>query len=264
MIAPDTPVAHSNACGAQHRLLITRDLTVQFGDFVALRGVSIGLGASGVHAVIGPNGAGKTTFFNAISGFSAVTSGEVHFDGSNVTGFRADRLARLGLARSFQISSVFPELSVHDNVQMALLQRTTWGGLMRSRTGQTLTAPAERHLEETGLLPERGRRAADLSYGRRRLLEIITTLALCPRLLLLDEPTAGLAREDIPAVTSLIARAAETCGVLLVEHNLQVVERLAEQVTVLNAGSVLCAGTYQEVARDKRVLDAYIGVPAHA
>lgn len=245
-------------------LLAATDLTIRFGDFVALRGVSLDIEAAGVHAVIGPNGAGKTTLFNALSGFARLTKGRIQFDGADVTGLRADRLARLGLARSFQICAVFPELSVEDNVQMALLRDVTGVGLLRRSAGKGLTAPVEQLLDETGLATERGRRAADLSYGRRRLLEIVTTLALQPRLLLLDEPMAGLAREDIPAVTALIARAAQRCGVLLVEHNLQVVERLATRVTVLAAGSVLCAGTYQEVARDPRVVEAYIGVPADA
>lgn len=245
-------------------LLVARDLTVRFGDFIALSGVSLDLAPCGIHAIIGPNGAGKTTLFNAISGFSKPTRGTVHLDGMNVTGLRADRLARLGLARSFQICSVFPELSVEDNVRMALTRDLKAAGFLRRHNRQGLSAPAQTLLEDAGLASERGRRAADLPYGRRRLLEIVTTLALQPKILLLDEPMAGLAREDIPAVTALIAQAAATCGVLLVEHNLKVVESLAAKVTVLTAGSVLCEGSYNEVARDPRVLEAYIGVPLNA
>jgi branched-chain amino acid transport system ATP-binding protein len=240
-------------------LLDVHDLTVRFGDFVALRGVSLRLGGCDVHAVIGPNGAGKTTLFNAISGFAQPSAGRVWLDRTDITGLRADRLARRGLARSFQICAVFPALSVEDNVRVALLRDVGGVSLLRRAAGTALEPFAEELLASCGLASERARRVADLSYGRRRLLEIVTTLAVRPKLLLLDEPTAGLAREDIPMVTRLIAQAARTCSVLLVEHNLQVVENLAAQVTVLAEGSVLCAGTYRDVARDPRVLAAYIG-----
>lgn len=245
-------------------LLAVRGLTVRFGDYAALRGVSLDLGAHAVHAIIGPNGAGKTTLFNAISGFAKPERGRVHLNGMDVTGLRADRLARLGLARSFQICSVFSELSVADNVRIALMRNLKILGMLRGGIDVMGKVEVDSLLEDVGLAAERNRRAVDLSYGRRRLLEIVTTLALKPKLLLLDEPTAGLAREDIPAVTALIARAAETCSVLLVEHNLPVVERLAAKVIVLAEGSVLCDGSYREVARDPRVIDVYVGARADA
>lgn len=245
-------------------LLTVRDLAVRFGDYAALRGVSLDLDARHVHAVIGPNGAGKTTLFNAISGFAKPEQGTVRLDGVDITGLRADRLARLGLARSFQICSVFSGLSVEDNVRMALMHDVKRTSLLRRGVDEVRKARLNDLLESAGLATERHRRAVDLSYGRRRLLEIVTTLALQPKLLLLDEPTAGLAREDIPAVTALIAQAAESCGVLLVEHNLQVVERLAAKVTVLAEGAVLCDGSYANVARDPRVIDVYVGARADA
>jgi branched-chain amino acid transport system ATP-binding protein len=246
-------------------LLGTSDLSVNFGSFKALRGVSLQSGFTGVHAVIGPNGAGKTTLFNALSGFVKPASGTVHFNGIDVTGAAADRLARLGVARSFQICSIFPNLSVGDNLRMALVRDTTACGFLRRHSGsEALEAHAEELLESTSLGGERHRRAADLSYGRRRLLEIITTMALRPKLLLLDEPMAGLAREDIPPVVALIAKAARNCSVLLVEHNLKVVETLAARVTVMAEGAVLCEGTYGEVAQDPRVVEAYIGAELDA
>lgn len=257
-------VSHDVACSDNEPLLRVCGLTVRFGDFVALRDVSLDLQGRGIRAVIGPNGAGKSTLFNAISGFAKPERGAVRFGGAEVTGERADRLARRGLARSFQMCAIFPDLSVADNVRAALLRNVGAIGLLRRRNGEKLDSSIEGLLEETGLSSERHRRAADLSYGRRRLLEIVTTLALRPKLLLLDEPMAGLAREDIPEVIRLIERAAESCAVLFVEHNLQVVERLAERVTVLAGGSVLCEGSYHDVANDARVREAYIGDAADA
>lgn len=251
-------------CAHEEPLLSIRGLSVRFGDFVALRDVSLDLERRGIRAVIGPNGAGKSTLFNAISGFAKPECGNVRFGGVDVTGRRADRLARLGLARSFQMCATFPDLSVADNVRMALALDATGIDLLRRRTDERLDPSVEGLLDKTGLSSERNRRAADLSYGRRRLLEIVTTLALQPKLLLLDEPMAGLAREDVPAVMRLIERAAEFCAVLFVEHNLQVVERLAERVTVLAGGSVLCEGSYRDVAADPCVREAYIGDAADA
>ncbi len=261
-----TPQAcRQRAAESTGTLLSTSDLRVDFGSFRALRGVCLQLGFTGVHAVIGPNGAGKTTLFNALSGFVKPASGTMRFNGIDVTGVAADRLARLGLARSFQICSIFPNLSVSDNLRMALARdATVYGFLRRHSTHYSLEAYAEELLESTGLAAVRHRRAADLSYGRRRLLEIITTMALRPKLLLLDEPMAGLAREDIPPVVALIAKAACSCSVLLVEHNLKVVETLARRVTVMAEGTVLCEGTYGEVAQDPRVVEAYIGAERDA
>ena len=246
-------------------LLAVVDLAVRFGDFEAVRGVSVALDSRAIHAVIGPNGAGKTTLFNAISGFAKPTRGRVVLAGVDVTSYAPDRLARLGLARSFQICSIFPNLTVGDNIRMALTRDLTGLQLLRRRARRdSLAIQVEGLLREAGLESEGNRRAGDLPYGRRRLLEIVTTIAMAPKLLLLDEPTAGLAREDVAPVIALIRRVALRCGVLLVEHNLKVVESLATRVTVLADGAVLCEGPYHDVARDARVIAAYIGVPRNA
>jgi len=245
-------------------LLTARDVTVRFGDFEVLCGVSIDLDARSIHAVIGPNGAGKTTLFNVISGFVKPNTGQIRLDDADVTAVSPNRLARLGLARSFQICSIFPNLSVADNIRTALAVNTRGLQLLRGRSRQDENEARIRHLlDQCGLADESERRAADLPYGRRRLLEIVTTIAIAPKFLLLDEPTAGLAREDIAPVEALIKTVSATCGVLLVEHNLQVVRSLAAKVTVLAQGSVLCEGSYDEVARDPRVISAYIGAERH-
>jgi len=259
------PIASAVRKRAVASLLTARDLTVRFGDFEALRGVSIDLDTRSIHAVIGPNGAGKTTLFNVISGFLKPTAGQVRLNGADVTAVSPNRLARLGLARSFQICSIFPNLSVADNIRTALALDVRGLQLLRGRSRRDENeARVRRLLDQGGLTDESERRAADLSYGRRRLLEIVTTIAIAPKFLLLDEPTAGLAREDIAPVAALIKTVAATCGVLLVEHNLQVVKSLAVKVTVLAEGSVLCEGSYDEVARDPRVINAYIGAERHA
>jgi branched-chain amino acid transport system ATP-binding protein len=255
-----TPAAISERAHDGTSLLKARDLTVRFGDLAVLRDVSIDLDARSIHAVIGPNGAGKTTLFNAISGFVKPAAGRVHLDGVDVTAVSPNRLARLGLARSFQICSIFPNLSVADNIRTALALNVRGLQLLRGRSGRDESDPRLRLLlDQGGLADESERRAADLPYGRRRLLEIVTTIAIAPKFLLLDEPTAGLAREDIAPVVALIRTVAADCGVLLVEHNLPVVKSLATKVTVLAQGSVLCDGGYDEVARDPRVISAYIG-----
>jgi branched-chain amino acid transport system ATP-binding protein len=259
------PIASAVRKHAVASLLTARDLTVRFGDFEALRGISIDLETRSIHAVIGPNGAGKTTLFNVISGFLKPTAGQVRLDGADVTAVSPNRLARLGLARSFQICSIFPNLSVADNIRTALALNVRGLQLLRGRSRRDENEARVRQLlDHGGLTDESERRAADLPYGRRRLLEIVTTIAIAPKFLLLDEPTAGLAREDIAPVAALIKTVAATCGVLLVEHNLQVVKSLAAKVTVLAEGSVLCEGSYDEVARDPRVITAYIGAERHA
>jgi branched-chain amino acid transport system ATP-binding protein len=259
------PIASAVRRHAAASLLTARDLTVRFGAFEALRGVSIDVDARSIHGVIGPNGAGKTTLFNVISGFMKPTAGQVRLNGADVTAVSPNRLARLGLARSFQICSIFPNLSVADNIRTALALNLRGLQPLRDRSRRDENEVTVRHLLDQGGLAEEGeRRAADLSYGRRRLLEIVATIAIAPKFLLLDEPTAGLAREDIAPVAALIRTVAATCGVLLVEHNLQVVKSLAAKVTVLAEGSVLCEGSYDQVARDPRVISSYIGAERHA
>ena len=259
------PMASAVRGHAAASMLTARDLTVRFGDFEALRGVSIDLDARSIHAVIGPNGAGKTTLFNVISGFVKPSGGQVRLNNVDVTAAMPNRLARLGLARSFQICSIFPNLSVADNIRTALALNMRGLQLLRGRSRRDGNEARIRQLlDQGGLTNESERRAADLPYGRRRLLEIVTTIAIAPKFLLLDEPTAGLAREDIAPVAALIKMVAASCGVLLVEHTLQVVRSLATKVTVLAEGSVLCEGAYDEVARDPRVINAYIGAERRA
>lgn len=246
-------------------LLATEQLTVRFGDFVAVRNLSLTVAAGTVHAVIGPNGAGKTSLFNAISGFVKPAAGRIRLCGDDISGKPPNELARRGLARSFQICSIFPHLSVTDNVRMALMHDVTGLRLLRARTaGEASHREADALIASAGLAAEAGRSAAELPYGRRRLLELVTTVALKPKILLLDEPTSGLAREDIPPVIALIRRVAESCGILMVEHNLGVVQSLADTVTVMAEGATLCEGTYGQVARDERVMKAYLGVAEHA
>ena len=208
-------------------LLATDQLTVRFGDFVAVRDVCLHVAAGSVHAVIGPNGAGKTSLFNAISGFLHTVRGLRPALRRRHYGQTAERAARRGVARSFQICSIFPNLSVVDNVRMALSNDLPRTRLVRARAvGDASHRQAVDLVAGAGLAEAADRRAADLPYGRRRLLELVTTIALKPRLLLLDEPTSGLAREDIAPVIALIRQATATCGVLLVEHNLDVVQSL--------------------------------------
>lgn len=246
-------------------LLATEELTVRFGDFVAVRNLSLTVAAGTVHAVIGPNGAGKTSLFNAISGFVKPAAGRIKLRGDDISGKPPNELARRGLARSFQICSIFPHLSVADNVRMALMHEVKGLRLLRMRaTGEASHQEADALIASAGLAAEAGRSAAELPYGRRRLLELVTTVALKPKILLLDEPTSGLAREDIPPVIALIRQVAESCGILMVEHNLGVVQSLADTVTVMAEGAMLCEGSYSEVARDERVMKAYLGVQGHA
>ncbi|WP_322040194.1 ABC transporter ATP-binding protein [Burkholderia diffusa] len=241
-------------------LLDASNLAVRYGSFKALTDVSLRVGRRGVHAVIGPNGAGKTTLFNVLSGHVKPSEGVLSFESNVVNGFAADRLARLGVGRSFQICSVFPNLSVAENIKMATMRGCgILRMLQRSGAAAYSNVDTNRLLEQTGLWSNRHRPASELSYGRRRLLEIVTALAPRPKLLLLDEPMAGLAREDIPPVVELISETAKTCSVVLIEHNLKVVEALADQVTVIAEGSVLCHGSYVEVSSDARVIKAYIG-----
>ena len=246
-------------------ILETRGLTKEFRGFYAVRDVSLRIQRNTIHALIGPNGAGKTTCFNLLSTFLRPTAGTIHFDGRDITHSNPASVSVSGLVRSFQISAVFGQLSVLDNVRVAL-QRAHGGTFAFWRSDRALDRHNERArelLEAVGLGRYIGLRAGELSYGRKRALELATTLALEPKLILLDEPMAGLGHEDIGPVTRLIAEAARKCTVLMVEHNMKVVAELCQRITVLQAGEVLAEGTYDEVSRDQRVIDAYVG-GAHA
>jgi branched-chain amino acid transport system ATP-binding protein len=239
----------------------TRDLTKSFAGYRAVDGVSLAIEEGTIHAIIGPNGAGKTTFFNLLSGFVQPTSGTIHLGGLDITGMDAPRIARLGMVRSFQINSIFPHLSVLDNVKVSLESKTDlpsrfWLG---GRAMDTLDARALELLADVGLEAQAGTLAVQLSYGRKRCLELAISLGADPKLLLLDEPTAGMGTEDVGRIARLIKRVAQGRTVVLVEHNLNVVADLSDRITVLQRGRVLVEGTYAEVRADKRVIDAYLG-----
>ena len=245
-------------------ILETRGLVKEFKGFVAVDRVDLKVRRGTIHALIGPNGAGKTTCFNLLTKFHRPTSGTILYDGRDITAETPVAIARMGVVRSFQISAVFPHLSVLENVRIGL-QRFTgisfhfWRSL---RGLQALDARALELLEMVDLRPMAALPAAELPYGRKRALEIATTMAMEPRLMLLDEPTQGMGHEDVERVTALIKRVAEGRTVLMVEHNMRVVSRIADRITVLARGAVLAEGDYAEVSRHPAVLEAYMGSEA--
>jgi branched-chain amino acid transport system ATP-binding protein len=242
-------------------ILETRGLEKSFAGFVAVRNVDLRVERGTIHALIGPNGAGKTTVFNLLTKFLQPTRGRIVFEGRDITRERAARVARLGLVRSFQISAVFPHLTCLENVRVAL-QRPLGNALdfwSSERVLESLHGRADALLDAVGLAPCRDMAAAELPYGRKRALEIATTLALEPKLLLLDEPTSGLGPEDIGRISALIRGIAATRTVLMVEHNLSVVADLSDRITVLSRGEVLAEGDYDAVSKDPRVMEAYLG-----
>ena len=242
-------------------ILETEGLTKEFHGFVAVKNVGLRVRRGTIHALIGPNGAGKTTCFNLLTHFLAPTRGRIRFNGREITGSRPADIARLGLVRSFQISAVFLHLSVLENVRVAL-QRKRGGSFDFWRSERVLEGLNGRALElidAVGLGAFARTPAVELPYGRKRALEIATTLALDPEMMLLDEPTAGMTHEDVDRITALIRTVAVNRTVLMVEHNLSVVENLSDTITVLARGEVLAEGDYQTVARSPEVIQAYMG-----
>jgi branched-chain amino acid transport system ATP-binding protein len=242
-------------------ILETRGLTREFAGFTAVRGVDLKVRRGTIHALIGPNGAGKTTCFNLITKFLQPTSGTIHYSGRDITAMAPATVANLGLVRSFQISAVFPHLSALENVRVALQRRlgTSFHFWRPLRSLSALDERAGELLEAVGLGRQAGTPAGELPYGRKRALEIATTLALEPQVMLLDEPMAGLAHEDIGRISDLIREAARGRTVLMVEHNLSVVADLSDTITVLQRGEILAEGPYADVSRDPRVIEAYVG-----
>jgi len=242
-------------------ILQTRGLTKEFKGFVAVNRVDLEVKRGTIHALIGPNGAGKTTCFNLLTHFLTPTSGQIVFNGSEITGSAPAAIARKGLVRSFQISATFPHLTVLENVRIALQSKR--GGsfdFWRSeRTLAILDAKAEELLDAVGLAGFSGHLAVELPYGRKRALEIATTLALDPEMMLLDEPTAGMTHEDVERITALIRKVAANRTVLMVEHNLSVVSTLSDHITVLARGEVLAQGDYASVSKNPDVIQAYLG-----
>ena len=242
-------------------ILETRGLTKAFKGFVAVQDVNLRVRRGSIHALIGPNGAGKTTCFNLLTHFLAPTRGQILYDGRDIPGSAPARIARMGLVRSFQISAVFPHLSVLENVRIAL-QRKRGGSFDFWRAEGVLKAlePRARELiEAVGLTEFEQAIAVELPYGRKRALEIATTLALDPAMMLLDEPTAGMAHEDVERITALIRRVAANRTVLMVEHNLSVVANLSDTITVLQRGEILAEGDYDTVSKNPQVVEAYLG-----
>ena len=247
---------------SQDIILETEDLTKEFAGFVAVNGVSLRVKRGTIHALIGPNGAGKTTCFNLLTKFLPPTRGRILFKGEDITGLAPADIARLGLVRSFQISAVFPHLSVKENVRVAL-QRKRGGSFdfwRSKRLLEAFDARALELLERVGLGAYAELAAVELPYGRKRALELATTIALDPEMLLLDEPTAGMGHEDIDRIAALIRSVAADRTVLMVEHNLSVVSSLSDTITVLTRGRVLTEGDYATVSNNPDVREAYMGV----
>jgi branched-chain amino acid transport system ATP-binding protein len=244
-------------------VLEARGLTKEFKGFVAVKDVSLKVRRGTIHALIGPNGAGKTTCFNLLTHFLAPTRGQIFFDGRDITGSSPSAIARMGLVRSFQISAVFPHLTVLENVRLALQSKESRGASYQfwisDKKLEKMDGPARELIEAVGLGEFIETVAVELPYGRKRALEIATTLALDPKMMLLDEPTAGMTHADVERITALIKRVSANRTVLMVEHNLSVVSNLSDRITVLQRGEILAEGDYASVSADSRVKEAYLG-----
>ncbi|MBK6852958.1 MAG: ABC transporter ATP-binding protein [Burkholderiales bacterium] len=242
-------------------ILETRALTKEFKGFVAVNKVDLKVRRGSIHALIGPNGAGKTTCFNLLTKFLTPTSGTITFDGIDITAESSAHIARRGVIRSFQISSVFPHLTVLENVRVALQRElhNSFHFWKSDRTLDGLNARAMALLREVDLAQFAALTAVELSYGRKRALEIATTLAMNPKLMLLDEPTQGMGLEDVDRIRQLIKKVAADRTVLMVEHNMSVVASIADTITVLQRGATLAEGPYEQVSKNPAVIEAYMG-----
>ncbi|HYU69604.1 MAG TPA: ABC transporter ATP-binding protein [Burkholderiales bacterium] len=246
---------------AEDIILETRGLRKEFRGFVAVSGVSLKVRRGRIHALIGPNGAGKTTCFNLLTHFLSPTRGEIFYNGREITGSSPAAIARLGLVRSFQISAVFPHLTVLENVRIALQRKRgrSFDFWRTDRSLRDLNSRARELLDAVGLSEFEESIAVELPYGRKRALEIATTLALDPEMMLLDEPTAGMAHADVERIAALIKRVAVDRTVLMVEHNLSVVSNLSDYITVLSRGEIIAEGDYRSVSAHPEVIKAYLG-----
>jgi branched-chain amino acid transport system ATP-binding protein len=242
-------------------VLETKKLSKEFKGFLAVSEVDIRIAKGHIHALIGPNGAGKTTVFNLLTRFITPTSGSIFFNGANITKENPADIALRGVVRSFQISAVFPGLTPFENVRVALQSRlgTAYHFWKPMSSLAALSDRAMELLEAVGLEGLAHRPTVELAYGRKRALEIATTLALEPEMMLLDEPTQGMGAEDVERITDLVRKVAASRTILMVEHNLKVVARLADRITVLNRGTVLAEGEYEEISRNPLVMEAYMG-----
>ena len=242
-------------------ILETKNLTREFKGFVAVNDVNLRVQRGHIHALIGPNGAGKTTCFNLLTKFLVPSSGNIFFNGRDITHAKPAQIARNGIIRSFQISAVFPHLSVLENVRIGLQRQlgTSFHFWRSEATLNQLNERAMQLLEEVGLAEFAHSITVDLPYGRKRALEIATTLAMEPELMLLDEPTQGMGHEDVRRVTDLIKKVSKGRTILMVEHNMSVVSGICDHISVLQRGAVLAEGDYQTVSKNPQVLEAYMG-----
>lgn len=242
-------------------ILETKNLTKEFLGFVAVNDVNLQVQRGHIHALIGPNGAGKTTCFNLLTKFLRPTAGNILFNGTNITAEKPAQIARKGIIRSFQISAVFPELTVLENVRIGLQrqQNNSFHFWKSNRCLHELDDQARELLAEVDLLEFENEITSNLPYGRKRALEIATTLGMKPELMLLDEPTQGMGHEDVDRVTQLIKKVSVGRTILMVEHNMNVISSIADKITVLARGATLAEGSYQEVSRNPAVMEAYMG-----
>lgn len=246
---------------ADDYILTTESLTKEFAGFIAVKDVNLQVRRHTIHALIGPNGAGKTTCFNLLTKFLIPSRGRITYNGRDITSQKPADIARSGMVRSFQISAVFPHLSLLENVRVALQRPLgTSFHFWRSETSlNVMNDRAEELLQAVGLIEYRKHTAVELPYGRKRALEIATTLALEPEMMLLDEPMAGMGHEDIDKISALIKTVAQNRTVLMVEHNLSVVAKLSDTITVLRRGEILAEGNYETVSKNPEVIEAYMG-----
>jgi branched-chain amino acid transport system ATP-binding protein len=242
-------------------ILETRGLTKEFKGFVAVNDVNLRVKRGTIHALIGPNGAGKTTCFNLLTKFLTPTRGTITFNGHDITGEKSAQIARRGIIRSFQISATFPHLTVLENVRIGLQRKlgTSFHFWKSVKSLDVLNDRAMELLAEVDLAQFAQMVTVELPYGRKRALEIATTLALDPELMLLDEPTQGMGHEDVGRVADLIRKVSANRTILMVEHNLNVVANLSDTITVLARGAVLAEGDYATVSKNPQVLEAYVG-----
>ena len=245
--------------GAPVTLLRTEDLTLRFGGVTALSGVNVAVREGEIRAIIGPNGAGKSSLFNCLTGALRPNSGRILFDGDDITGLSPDRISRKGIARSYQITNILPNATTLENVRIAAQSRRHgWSLLTHYRAFRDIIGKAEAVLDAVGLRDKRDELAANLSHGEQRNLEIGIALATEPRLLCLDEPTAGMSTAETHDTVELVRCIAADLTILIVEHDMQVVMELAQTITVLHYGEILAEGTPAEIQENPRVLDVYL------
>ena len=255
----DTAPAAAVRGGVADPVLRTEDLCIRFGGLSALSNVNFEVQREEVRAIIGPNGAGKSTFFNCLTGVLRPTSGRIFLNGENITGLPSNRISQKGIARSYQITNILPNATALENVRIAAQSRRHgWNMLTHHRAFRDIIEKAEATLEAVGLLGKSGELAANLSHGEQRTLEIAIALATDPRLLCLDEPTAGMSAAETRDIVDLIRGIAKSLAILIVEHDMEVVMELAQRITVLHYGEILAEGTPAEIQRNPRVVEVYL------